>query len=63
VLVSAQGLEVADNIVKGNRGPGIQAKSSDRQKTSGVRIHHNTLRNDTLKGCKLAGVVCQANSK
>src|SRR5215218_103561 len=63
VLVGAQGVEVASNIVKGNRGPGIQAKPSDRQSTSGVRIHHNSLGNDTLKGCKHAGVVCRANGK
>src|SRR5215207_9311044 len=63
VLVSAQGVEVADNILKGNRGPGIYAKSGDRQRTSRVMIHHNTLRNDTVKGCKLAGVVCRANGK
>jgi len=63
VLVSAQGVEVVDNYVRGNRIPGIKAKSGDRQRTSRVRIHHNTLRNDTLKGCKLDGVVCQANGK
>ena len=63
VLVAAQDVEVADNIVKGNRGPGIQAKNGDRQRTSRVRIHHNTLHNDTLKGCKLAGVVCRTNGK
>src|SRR5918998_554793 len=63
VLVGAQGVEVVDNIVKGNRGPGIQAKTGDRQRTSRVRIHHNSLGNDTLKGCKLTGVVCQANGK
>lgn len=63
VLVTAQGVEVADNIVGGNRGPGIHAKYGDRQKISGVRIHHNTLRNDTLRGCQLAGVVCRANRK
>jgi hypothetical protein len=63
LLVAAQDVEVADNIVKGNRGPGIQAKNGDRQRTSGVRIHHNTLHNDTLKGCKLAGVVCRTNGK
>jgi hypothetical protein len=63
VLVSAQGVEVADNIVRGNHGDGILAKSGDRQRTSGVRIHHNSLRNDTLKGCQLAGVVCRANGK
>jgi parallel beta-helix repeat protein len=63
VLVSAQDVEVADNFVKGNRGPGIQAKTGDRQRTSGVRIHNNSLRNDTLKGCKLSGVVCLANRK
>jgi hypothetical protein len=28
-----------------------------------VRIHHNSLRNDTLKGCKLSGVVCRKNGK
>jgi hypothetical protein len=61
VLVSAQGVEVADNYVKGNRIPGIKAKTADRQRTSRVSIHHNTLPNDTLKGCKLAGVVCRAN--
>jgi parallel beta-helix repeat protein len=63
VLVAAQGVEVAENIVKGNRGPGIQAKRGDRQRTSGVRIHHNSFRNDTLKGCQFAGVVCRANGK
>src|ERR671913_1152218 len=63
VLVAAQDVEVADNIVGGNRGSGIQAKTGDRQRTSRVRIHHNSLRNDTLKGCKLAGVVCLANGK
>src|SRR5215217_1329989 len=63
VLVGAQDVEVADNIVKGNRGYGIQAKTGDRQRTSRVRIHHNSLRNDTLKGCHLAGVVCRANGK
>jgi len=63
VLVGAQGVEVADNFVKGNRGYGIHAKSGDRQRTSRVRIHHNSLRKDTLKGCKLAGVVCRANGK
>jgi len=44
-------------------GHGIRAKTNDRQRTSGVRINHNSLRNDTLKGCKLAGVVCRANHK
>jgi hypothetical protein len=63
MLVSAQGVGVANNIVKGNRGHGIRAKAGHRQRTSGVRIHHNSLRNDTLKGCKLAGVVCRANGK
>jgi Right handed beta helix region len=63
VLVSAQDVEVADNFVKGNRGHGIQAKTGDRQRTSGVRIHNNSLRNDTLKGCQLSGVVCLANGK
>jgi hypothetical protein len=63
VLASAQDVEVANNFLRGNGGHGIQAKSGDRQGTSGVRIHHNTLRNDTLKGCKLDGVVCKANGK
>jgi hypothetical protein len=63
VLVGAQDVGVANNILRGNRGSGIKAKTSDRQRTSRVKIHHNTLRNDTLKGCKLAGVVCWANGK
>jgi hypothetical protein len=63
VLVGAQGVGVANNILRGNRGSGIRAKTGDRQRTSRVRIHHNSLRNDTLKGCKLDGVVCRANGK
>jgi parallel beta-helix repeat protein len=63
VLVSAQDVEVAENIVKGNRGDGILAKTGDRQRISKVRINHNSLRNDTLKGCQLAGVACRANRK
>ena len=59
----AQGVEVADNYVRGNHIPGIKAKTGDRQRTSSVRIHHNFLPNDTLKGCKLAGVVCRANGR
>ena len=63
LLVAAQGVEVANNIVRANRGHGIHTKQGDRQKISRVRIHHNSLRNDTLKGCHLAGVVCRANGK
>src|SRR5215216_1026329 len=63
MFVGAQGVGMANNFLRGNRGSGIRAKTSDRQRTSRVRIHHNTLRNDTLKGCKLDGVVCQANGK
>jgi hypothetical protein len=63
VLVGAHGVGVANNVLRGNRGDGIQAKTADRQRTSGVSIHHNSLGNDTLKGCKLAGVVCRANGK
>ncbi len=63
VLVAAQDVEVANNFARGNHGHGIQAKTGDRQKTSRVRIHHNSLSNDTLRGCQLAGVVCRANGK
>jgi parallel beta-helix repeat protein len=63
LLVAAQDVEVANNFVRENRGHGIQAKHGHRQRTSKVRIHHNSLRNDTLKGCQLAGVVCRANRK
>jgi parallel beta-helix repeat protein len=63
VLRSAQDVEVANNLVRGNRGDGIEANYGDRQRTSRVRIYHNSLRKDTLKGCKLAGVVCRANRK
>ena len=61
VLAGARGVEVANNTVSGNRGHGIRAKTSDRQKTSKVRIHHNSLRKDTLQGCQLPGVRCWAN--
>ena len=65
LLVTAQGVEVANNIVRGNRGHGIHAKDGDRQRQTifGVRIHHNSLRNDTVQGCYLSGVRCWANGK
>jgi parallel beta-helix repeat protein len=61
VLAGARGVEVANNTVTGNRGHGIRAKASDRQSTSKVRIDHNSLREDTLQGCQLPGVLCRAN--
>ena len=63
LLLTAQGVEVANNIVRGNRGHGIQAKYGDRQRISRVRIHDNHLRKDTLQGCYLSGVRCWANGK
>ncbi len=63
LLATAQDVEVANNIVGGNRGHGIHAKYGDRQKITRVRIHHNSFRKDTLKGCKLSGVLCWANGK
>ena len=61
LLQSAQSVEVTNNIVQDNRGQGIYAKDSNRQKTVGVFIHHNSLRNDRLRGCKISGVKCEAN--
>ncbi len=62
-LLTAQSVEVANNIVRGNRTHGIHAEYGDRQKIFGVRIHHNSFRNDTLKGCHVSGVKCWANGK
>jgi parallel beta-helix repeat protein len=61
LLQSAQSVEVANNTVQDNRGHGIYAADSNRQKTVGVFIHHNSLRNDRLRGCNISGVKCQAN--
>jgi parallel beta-helix repeat protein len=61
VLAGARGVEVANNTVTGNREHGIRAKASDRQRTSKVNIHHNSLRKYTLQGCQLPGVLCWAN--
>jgi parallel beta-helix repeat protein len=61
VLAGARGVEVANNTVTGNREHGIRAKASDRQRTSKVNIHHNSLRKYTLQGCQLPGVLCRAN--
>ena len=63
VLAGARGVEVAHNHVTRNRGHGIRAKTSDRQRTARVTIHHNSLRKDTLQGCQLPGVRCWANHK
>jgi hypothetical protein len=61
LLQSAQSVEVAHNTVQDNRGHGIYAADGNRQKTVGVYIHHNSLRNDKLRGCKTSGVKCEAN--
>jgi parallel beta-helix repeat protein len=63
LLQSAQSVEVTNNIVQDNRGHGIYAKDGNRQKTSGVFIHHNSLRNDSVGGCKISGVKCKANDR
>jgi parallel beta-helix repeat protein len=63
LLQSAQGVEVTNNTVQDNRGHGIYAKDSNRQKTFDVFIHHNSLRNDSVGGCKITGVKCQANGR
>jgi parallel beta-helix repeat protein len=63
LLQTAQSLEVANNTVKDNRGYGIHAKDSNRGKTFGVRIHHNSMRNDSVGGCQISGVKCAANGR
>ena len=61
LLQTAQSVEVANNIVQDNRGHGIHVKKGDRQRTFGVFIHHNSLRNDSVGGCNISGVKCEAN--
>jgi parallel beta-helix repeat protein len=63
LLQSAQSVEVTNNTLQDNRGHGIYAKDSNRQKTFGVFIHHNSLRNDSVRGCKISGVKCEANGR
>jgi parallel beta-helix repeat protein len=63
LLQSAQSVEVTNNTLQDNRGHGIYAKDSNRQKTFGVFIHHNSMRNDSVGGCKITGVKCQANGR
>src|ERR687897_1752303 len=61
MLRGAQSVEVTNNTIQDNRGHGIYAKDSNRQRTFGVFIHHNSLRNDSVQGCKTSGVKCEAN--
>lgn len=56
-----QGLEVAYNTVADHPQYGIQIVKGVRQSIFGVNIHDNRLRNDTVQGCGLAGVLCSAN--
>jgi Right handed beta helix region len=64
LLQSPQSVEVANNTFRDNRTHGIHAKHNrDRRKVFGVRIHHNSFRNDTLEGCHVSGVKCWANGK
>src|SRR5918994_70615 len=63
MLRGAQSVEVTNNTVQDNRGHGIYAADGNRQKTVGVYIHHNSLRNDSVRGCKISGVKCEANGR
>jgi parallel beta-helix repeat protein len=63
LLQTAQSVEVANNTVQDNRGHGIYAKDSNRGKTFGVSIHHNSMRNDSVGGCQISGVKCEANGR
>jgi parallel beta-helix repeat protein len=57
---SPQSVEVANNTLQDNNGHGIHIVDgrSRRQRISGVKIHHNRFRDDTLEGCDLSGVEC-----
>src|SRR5215208_3817031 len=63
LLQTAQSVEVANNTVQDNHGHGIYAKDSNRGKTFGVSIHHNSMRNDSVGGCQISGVKCEANGR
>ena len=63
LLQGPQDVEVANNTLGGNRKYGIRIVKSDLQGIFGVRIHHNSLRNDNLKGCQFSGVKCWANGR
>lgn len=56
-----QGLEVAYNTIADHPQHGIQVVDGPRQSIFGVKIHDNRLRNDTVQGCSLSGVLCFAN--
>jgi parallel beta-helix repeat protein len=61
LLQGGQSVEVTNNIVQDNCGHGIYATDNNRQRTSGVFIHHNSLRNDSVGGGNFSGVKCEAN--
>lgn len=56
-----QSLEVANNTVADHPQHGIHVVKGTRQKIFGIKIHDNRLRNDTVQGCSLSGVLCFAN--
>jgi hypothetical protein len=56
-----QSLEVAHNTIADHPQYGIHVVKSTRQQIFGVKIHDNRLRNDTVQGCGLSGVLCFAN--
>lgn len=56
-----QSLEVAYNTVTDHPQHGVQVVKGTRQSIFGVKIHDNRLRNDTVQGCSLSGVLCFAN--
>ena len=63
LLQTARSVEVVHNTVRDNRGPGIYAKDGDRGRTLRVSIHHNSVRNDSVRGCQISGVRCEANGR
>src|SRR5215213_1194798 len=63
LLQTARSVEVVHNTVRNNRGPGIYAKDGDRGRTLRVSIHHNSVGNDSVRGCQISGVRCEANGR
>jgi parallel beta-helix repeat protein len=59
-LMIPQGVKVTNNTLQDNNGHGIQivGQHGTRQRISGVKIHDNRFRNDTLEGCYISGVEC-----
>jgi hypothetical protein len=62
LIMSSKNVDAYNNTFGSNVGPGVEIDEDSRSpEMSSIKVHHNTMNGDNLRGCKLRGVSCYGN--